>query len=390
MNLQFSFDIVRDQTLSIRVAITTEIFTFEVDHPFMGFLWHLSQGSLKGLHFIDPLRIVERKYDVNDPCILELENEPQNIEPKEQPKPELLVEVEEGLEFYPPELCDEGVNGTYFLKNKNGNIVGVFKPSDEEGNSRNNPKKSDESQFANRGIIEGEGALREVASYKMDKDNFASVPETFLTTLYHPNFQTDQPDGGKFGSLQRFVDNDGASWDIGSSRFPVREVQKIGVLDLRIFNNDRHGGNILMRESDRGDIELIPIDHGLSLSKSLDHAWFDWLNWPQANQPFHEEILRYIEKIDIEEDARILFELGISSESVKTMIVSSTLLKKGAASGLTLFDIGSIVCREDPDQPSALEEMMDAASKEGNGNETEILEALWRIMDNKIAAIKCT
>jgi len=170
----------------------------------------------------------------------------------------------------------------------------------------------------------------------------------------------------------------------------LREVQKIGVLDLRIFNNDRHGGNILMRESDRGDIELIPIDHGLSLSKSLDHAWFDWLNWSQANQPFDEEILRYIEKIDIEEDARILFELGISSESVKTMIVSSTLLKKGAASGLTLFDIGSIVCREDPDQPSALEEMMDAASKEGNGNETEILEALWRIMDNKIAAIKCT
>jgi len=385
-HIQLSSEIVRDQTLSIRVAVTTGIFTFELDHPFMGFLWHLSQGSLKGFQFIDPLHIVEN--DEQHVHIVEERVEEKNVtEQKEQPKPELLVQVEEGLKYYPPELCDEGVNGTYFMKDKDGKIIGVFKPTDEEGNSGNNPKKSSDSAFVNRGIIQGEGALREVVAYKMDKDNFAGVPETFLTTLYHPSFRTDEPEKGKFGSLQKFIENDGASWDIGPGRFPVHEVHKIGVLDLRIFNNDRHGGNILMRESDRGDIELIPIDHGLSLSSTLDHAWFDWLNWSQAKQPFDEETMKYIQNIDIEEDVRTLRELGLSSDSIKTMVISSTLLKKGAAAGLTLFDVASIVCRQDLDQPSALEQMMDTASKEGNGKENETLKALWRIMDNEIAKL---
>jgi len=55
---------------------------------------------------------------------------------------QLVKTVEEGFEAgQEPELCEDGVNGTYFLKNKHGKRIAVFKPQDEEGNSFHNPKK---------------------------------------------------------------------------------------------------------------------------------------------------------------------------------------------------------------------------------------------------------
>jgi hypothetical protein len=38
------------------------------------------------------------------------------------------------------ELCEEGVGGTYFMKNKKGRRIAIFKPQDEEPFHVNNPK----------------------------------------------------------------------------------------------------------------------------------------------------------------------------------------------------------------------------------------------------------
>lgn len=335
----------------------------EVDHPVVGFLGQLSQGTSKAFGLCDPLQIVN--LDQNEVGNNgQEERRQQQEEGEEQVKKisEFLSRVEEGLLYHAPERVEEGVNGTYFMRDKEGTVIAIFKPKDEEGSSDNNPKKSDdeEDEFVARGISVGDRAIREVAAYQLDKGHFSGVPETVMATLSHPTFV---PAAGadtckKTGSLQAFVENDGASWDIGPSRFPVREVHKIGILDMRIFNNDRHGGNILMREKDNGELELIPIDHGLSLTSTFDRAWFDWLMWPQAKQPFDEETKAYISNIDVEADAALLLRLGMKEESVRTMIVSTTLLKQGAAAGMTLFDIASMVCREDLEKPSLLEQML--------------------------------
>jgi len=267
------------------------------------------------------------------------------------------------------------------------NSVG-FTNRQMKGNSANNPKRSDENRdvFASKGIMEGEGALREVAAYRLDSGHFSGVPETFMAQLQHPNFKSE---GGipvlKNGSLQTFVDNDGNAEDVGPSKFPVREVHKIGILDMRIFNNDRHGGNILLREKDDGTIELIPIDHGLSLPSTLDRAWFDWLTWSQAKVPFDDETREYIDRIDVEADVKTLREIGISEESIRTMIISTTLLKKGAAANLTLYEIASMVCRSDLDTPSLLETMVEKASQQVQY--VDMLEALWPLMDADIAQV---
>jgi len=302
----------------------------------------------------------------------------------------LIAEVTEGLSYHRPELCEEGINGTYFMKNKEGKIVAIFKPIDEEGNTDNNPKRSADNadQYVHKGILAGEGAQREVAAYLLDREHFSDVPRTTMVSFTHESFQSKQIAGdcvAKTGSLQEYIDNDGTAWDVGPRRFHVRDVHKIGVLDLRIFNNDRHGGNILLVEETDGTYRLIPIDQGLSLSSTFDHAEFEWLNWPQAKIPFNDETRRYIQRINIEEDAKILAKLEVRPECIRTMKISTTLLKKGIAAGLTLYEIGSMASRTTVDQPSTLEKIFEQASNESEGDEARLLDVVWRLMDAEIA-----
>jgi len=174
----------------------------------------------------------------------------------------------------------------------------------------------------------------------------------------------------KIGSLQEFVMNDGASWDIGPSIFPVKEVHKIGILDLHIFNTDRHGGNILLCENDDGMYSLTPIDHGYSLPTSLDRAWFDWLTWPQSRIPFDNETKTYIDNINPDEDAAMLRRyLPIPNESILIMKISTMLLKKGAQYNLTLNQIGTIASRKLPEKPSVLEIMVEEARSKAKEQE---------------------
>jgi len=297
----------------------------------------------------------------------------------------LIAKVREGLSFHAPELCVEGVNGTYFLKNKEGRKVAVFKPQDEEGSSEHNPKYKKggrsasargsrrNSLYASGGVTSskvrkdfqvGEASYREVAAYLLDrKHHFYGVPNTCMVKLWYPTWKSE-----KVGSLQEFVMNDGASWDIGPNIFPVKEVHKIGILDLHIFNTDRHGGNILLCENDDGVYSLTPIDHGYSLPTSLDRAWFDWLMWPQSRIPFDDETKRYIDSIDPEEDAKMLKTyLPIPNESILIMKISTLLLKRGVHNNLTLSQIGTIASRKVPEKPSLLEIMVDEARATAKG-----------------------
>lgn len=287
----------------------------------------------------------------------------------------LIEQARLGLKVHAPELCDEGVNGTYFLKNKEGKKIAVFKPQDEEGASEFNPKltvnkaKGAGSRVGSfidgvtpskvRGDFQvGEASYREVAAYLLDrKHHFYGVPNTCMVRISYPGWRSQ-----KTGSFQEFVMNDGASWDIGPGLFPVKEVHKIGILDLHIFNTDRHGGNILICDADDGVYKLTPIDHGYSLPTSLDRAWFDWLTWPQSRVPFDDETKRYIESIDPEEDAKMLRQyLPIPDESILIMKISTMLLKLGVKHNLTLSQLGTMASRKVPEKPSVLEIMVENA-----------------------------
>jgi len=295
-----------------------------------------------------------------------------------------------------PERPREGMGGTYFFMNENGRKVGILKPCDEEPLAPNNPKGYVGRQLGDPGwkptVRVGEAAMREVAAYLLDHDGWAKVPTSVLVRARHPIFcynnrmssvrassidlaakDTGVGEGGeesgskeshaplpmKLGSLQEFVWHDCDTSEIGTSRFSTSDVHRIGILDIRLFNTDRHAGNMLVRmprETSSTDLksriadakyELIPIDHGFCLPETLEAPYFEWLHWPQAMLPFSEEELAYIKRIDIEADKELLRkELpNLRPECLRVLEISTLLLKHCAEAGLTLFEIASIMTR---------------------------------------------
>ena len=188
----------------------------------------------------------------------------------------------------------------------------------------------------------GEAAIREVAAYLLDYDHFAQVPHTVLVKFTHPIFhvQVNKPSSprlseaasasaietqsaasiesalststsqlilarrasmedsrscSKLGSLQEFVAHDCDTSEIGTSMFSLQDVHRIAILDIRLFNTDRHAGNILVQRPtqdssrlsalarlNRPQCRLLPIDHGFCLPEALEPPFFEWLHWPQV------------------------------------------------------------------------------------------------------------
>lgn len=189
-----------------------------------------------------------------------------------------------------PVRSSEGCGGAYFMLDPAGkNYISVFKPMDEEPMAVNNPNglpESNNGEGLKRGTQVGGGALREVAAYILDhprtgprslyhsEAGFAGIPPTALVKCLHEGFY--HPDGFegslgnmKIGSLQMYMNNSGSCEDMGPGAFPVEEVHKISVLDIRLANADRHAGNILVSRDHEGQIVLIPIDHGYCLPSKV-------------------------------------------------------------------------------------------------------------------------
>jgi len=200
----------------------------------------------------------------------------------------------------------------------------------------------------------------------LDHQHRARVPETYLlNSVRHKHWtgSNGQP-VSKTGSVQAFVPNSGDTSELGASLFSVDDVHNVGIFDVRLFNMDRNGENLLAVPSGNKNLQLVPIDHAYILPPTLDNAYFEWLSWKQAKVPFSALTLDYIAQLDVSADARTLSDLGIPEECIRTMKLSTTLLKKGAAAGLTLYEIASMVSRK-MSQQSELEKIVGDAEKAG-------------------------
>ncbi|KAF4320110.1 hypothetical protein BBO99_00002438 [Phytophthora kernoviae] len=269
------------------------------------------------------------------------------------------------------QMTTEGCGGAYFLTVKavkNATPMGIFKPRDEEYMAPKNPRGYVKENTVvgvtehpvNKGFRVGNGALRERAAYLLDNayGNFSGVPVTNLMVLSVNGEE-------KEGSMQRFVASQCSAEDMGTLKFAIPEVHKIGILDVRLFNTDRHAGNILLSSrTNEQTFSMTPIDHGFCLPsyKQLDEPTFDWLQWPQAQFPFTCAELDHIASLDATRDAAVLRAVGIEEECVTTMRVCTALLKRGAEAGFSLFEIGSLLQRDgDFTSPSQLETVVEQA-----------------------------
>lgn len=282
---------------------------------------------------------------------------------------EVVKAIKSGVEPIP---VHSGLGGAYYFRNIRGASVAIVKPTDEEPFAPNNPKgfvgKTLGQPGLKRSVRVGETGFREVAAYLLDYNHFANVPPTVLVKITHSVFHVNdgvncnnakvhdrkQQVVSKIASLQQFIPHDFDASDHGTSSFPVAAVHRIGILDVRIFNTDRHAGNLLVRkiegETGRfgGQMELIPIDHGLCLPESLEDPYFEWIHWPQASIPFSDDELEYIANLDPARDSDMLRrELPMIREACLRILVLCTIFLKEAASfGLCLAEIGEMMSRE--------------------------------------------
>lgn len=327
----------------------------------------------------------------------------------------MIKDMREGLECgHSPIRSKEGSGGAYFMQDSTGmKYIGVFKPIDEEPMAINNPRGlpiSLNGEGLKKGTRVGEGAYREVAAYILDHPidgprslvgdevGFAGVPPTMMIKCSHSAFHVSAGFGQfsqepKIGSLQKFVESYSNCEDMGPAAFPVEDVHKITVLDMRLANADRHGGNILVcKRGDQSSIQLIPIDHGYCLPENFEDCTFEWLYWPQARQPYKPETLKYIESLDADKDIELLKSLGwnLSLECSRVLRISTMLLKKGAAVGLTPYEIALIMCRDSLNKSSDLEDILEEAQEAvlPASSEEIFLEVVSQIMDRYLANMK--
>ncbi|XP_058112369.1 phosphatidylinositol 4-kinase gamma 8 [Magnolia sinica] len=303
---------------------------------------------------------------------------------------EAAIALASGVDLVP---ARDGLGGAYFLHSRTGESIAVVKPIDEEPLAMKNPKGGIAGWILGqtslrRSVQASETGIREVAAYLLDHDGFAGVPPTALVKILHVAFHVDRSRSSaaiapqpsvKIASIQRFVANDFNAGDLGPSSFSITSVHHIGILDIRLFNIDRHAGNILVRKCahggyascanhrcESGAAELVPIDHGLCLPESLDDPYFEWLHWPQASVPFAELELNYISRLDPLKDAELLrSELpSLSESSLRILVLCTIFLKCAASAGLCLADIGDMMTREFhgmEEEPSMLERLCKAA-----------------------------
>ncbi|PPD67771.1 hypothetical protein GOBAR_DD35350 [Gossypium barbadense] len=254
-----------------------------------------------------------------------------------------------------------GLGGAYYFRNPRGENVAIVKPTDEEPFAPNNPKgfvgKALGQPGLKRSVRVGETGFREVVAYLLDHDHFANVPPTALVKITHSVFNVN-------GGVNRNRPHKNLVSKIASCQQFIRHDFDARILDIRIFNTDRHAGNLLVRKLDGigrfGQMELIPIDHGLCLPETLEDPYFEWIHWPQASIPFSEDELEYIQKLDPMKDCEMLRrELPMIREAcLRVLVLCTIFLKEAAAFGLCLAEIGEMMSREfraGEEEPSELE-----------------------------------
>eukprot|EP00474_Spongospora_subterranea_P011174 CRZ11632.1 hypothetical protein [Spongospora subterranea] len=258
--------------------------------------------------------------------------------------------------------------GTYFVKDRaTGHKMGVFKPSAEEALMQSRRKMSI-SCVIKRGIVVGDAAIKEKAAFLLDFDGFAGVPRTDFAVIDDSNAVEH------FGSLQEFCEHMCTSEDLGPSKYDLENVHAIALLDLRLFNLDRHEGNLLVRVGAEPDTyRLVPIDHGFSLPsfRTLSDAMFCWTAWRQAKMPLSPSTREYLCRIKPVNDIVALKRIGLRDESTMTYVLCSRYVQQCAEAGMTLYGMASSMQRDlnDNESMSTFETIVQRSSTESNFND---------------------
>ena len=255
-----------------------------------------------------------------------------------------------------PALLSEGISGSYILHDRQRRPWAIFKPQEQEPGVKGNPKGfgANVQGFLDKIKIEpGTSYQREVAACALDHGHFAGVPLTTVAEMPRYPFGDRSGRGCMKGSFQKFIGNSKHAWEHyqilpwpfsggDAYKIPAHEIHKIAILDIRTLNCDRHLKNFLVDDH----WHVHPIDHGYTFPGDASNLRFNWMNFKQAKEPFSPEELIYIDRLDPKADAQRLKEVipNLSDAALFRFEVANVLLKKAARRGLTVYQIGELMC----------------------------------------------
>lgn len=262
-----------------------------------------------------------------------------------------------------PSLIPEGSSGSYFVYGLEGEILGVFKPKDEEPFASLNPKWPKFFQrmlcfccFGRACLIPNTGYLSEAAaSIVSEMLQLDVVPTTRIVKLASPSFFYSRFFGHydirpKEGSFQLYVNGyeSGntvfARWSYDKELLSEQDekkfqllFQKMCIVDYVIRNTDRHMDNLLVRHIPGEEISLAAIDNGLAFpvrhpecTSRFRSFPFRWSNLSWAQTEFDPTLRRHVLSLLTPQfvhrlclDLKKLFRHGIASSNY--MLVNSQL-----------------------------------------------------------------
>ncbi|KHN79741.1 Phosphatidylinositol 4-kinase type 2-beta [Toxocara canis] len=240
---------------------------------------------------------------------------------------ELLSQTQQAIDVgINPILITTGSSGSYFVRNKDGENIGVFKPKDEEPFAEHNPKWPKYFQrflcfccFGRACLIPKSGFLSEAGASLVDERfQLRIVPKTRIIRMAAPTFFYPKRLCGreelrpKIGSYQVFVHGYKPAIEVASewmaddprctltdderSRF-LYLFQKMCILDYVIRNTDRNNDNWLIKYVPGSILELAAIDHGLAfpvkhpeIATRLRPYPFAWGTLPLARKQWDESL----------------------------------------------------------------------------------------------------
>lgn len=338
----------------------------------------LSNNSI-GLNF-ERTRCIHllKKIDRFDPTLLA---------PKTRERMNELIDMPESLEarqamknHIDPLPLNQTSSGTYILRNRLKQNIGIFKPKLQELGGPKNPSWTLWALGASAndiGIEPGTSCLREKAAYLLDHEHFAKVPRTGISTFAHRTLDTSlfpsSTPPKQEGSFQIFLTGcKPAAGNIPSHEFidkkelenpfvsifikiyrlfmrfvywlkgerPPGRIHPMAIFDIVTLNCDRHLQNVLVDSS--GDFH--PIDHGQILPANAYRLRLDWKHLKESDTSFTSDELLYIKKLDGKKNEKILRECGITDQNVfQRMNLAIHLLKVCASKGFTPHQIATLM-----------------------------------------------
>eukprot|EP00050_Salpingoeca_kvevrii_P016909 m.59812 g.59812 ORF g.59812 m.59812 type:complete len:420 (+) comp7241_c0_seq1:109-1368(+) len=260
----------------------------------------------------------------------------------------IIVSVDTAIENgILPQRIVQGSSGSYFARNTDSEIVGIFKPKNEEPYGHLNPKWTKWMQklccpcmFGRSCLILNQGYLSEAGASIVDTNlGLGVVPKTRVVRLSSKSFYYSKFDRARSNAVtaaaEHFPDSigkhvrPGLPPKVGSFQLFVKgykdacvvlkrldldamtpecrksfqlQFESMVCLDYIIRNTDRGNDNWLLKyektESGEETIKLAAIDNGLAFPHKHPDNWraypYYWAWLPMAREPFSEEIARKI------------------------------------------------------------------------------------------------